>query len=327
MSSSIKKIAVFTSGGDAPGMNAALRAVVRTAAFHNKEIIGIEGGYEGMINGDFKKLEIRDVGNIIQRGGTFLKTARSKEFMTEEGRAKAFKMLKKAKIDACIALGGNGTFTGAQIFHKEHQIPIVGAPCTIDNDLYGTDYTIGFDTAVNTAVEAVDKIRDTAESHNRLFFVEVMGRHAGFIALHTAIASGAGSVILPEKETSIDQLVASFEKIAKRKKRVSLVIVAEGSPMGSAEEIAQKVKEKMDVFDIRVTVIGHLQRGGSPSGFDRLLASRLGSAAVNALMEGHTNIMVGVDNQQIIYTEFSYAIKNQKGVDLRLMKLAEMLAI
>ena len=327
MNPNIKKIAVFTSGGDAPGMNAALRAVVRTAAFYEMEILGIEGGYDGMINGEFRPLEIRDVGNIIQRGGTFLRTARSKEFMTIEGRAKAAKALKKEKVDALIALGGNGTFAGAEIFHKEHGFPIVGAPCTIDNDLYGTDFTIGFDTAVNTAVEAVDKIRDTAESHNRLFFIEVMGRHAGFIALHTAIASGAGSVILPEKEISIDELVDSFKKIAKRKKRVSLVIVAEGSPLGSANQIAEKVKAKLDVFDIRVTVIGHLQRGGSPSGSDRLLASRLGSAAVKALMEGHSNIMVGIDNQQVSYTPLSHAINNKKGVDLRLLKMAEMLAI
>ncbi|MEZ4955821.1 MAG: 6-phosphofructokinase [Saprospiraceae bacterium] len=327
MNSNIKKIAVFTSGGDAPGMNAALRAVVRTAAFHDRQLLGINDGYEGMINGDFRSLEIRDVGNIIQRGGTFLKTARSKAFMTEEGRATAFKMLKKAKVDACIALGGNGTFTGAEIFNKEHGMPMVGVPCTIDNDLFGTDYTIGFDTAVNTAVEAVDKIRDTAESHNRLFFVEVMGRNAGFIALHTAIGSGAGSVILPEKETTIEKLAAHFETIAKRKKRVSLVIVAEGSPLGSAHEIAEKVMAHTDKFDVRVTVIGHMQRGGAPSAFDRLLASRLGNAAVNALLEDHTNIMVGVDNQQIIYTPLSHAIKNEKGVDLRLLKLAEMLAI
>lgn len=327
MNSNIKKIAVFTSGGDAPGMNAALRAVVRTAAYHDRQLLGINDGYEGMINGDFRPLEIRDVGNIIQRGGTFLKTARSKAFMTEEGRATAFKMLKKAKVDACIALGGNGTFTGAEIFNKEYGLPMVGVPCTIDNDLFGTDYTIGFDTAVNTAVEAVDKIRDTAESHNRLFFVEVMGRNAGFIALHTAIGSGAGSVILPEKETTIEKLAAHFETIAKRKKRVSLVIVAEGSPLGSAHEIAEKVMAHTDKFDVRVTVIGHMQRGGSPSAFDRLLASRLGNAAVNALLEDHTNIMVGVDNQQIIYTPLSHAIKNEKGVDLRLLKLAEMLAI
>ncbi|MEO1262201.1 MAG: 6-phosphofructokinase [Bacteroidota bacterium] len=327
MNSNIKKIAVFTSGGDAPGMNAGLRAVVRSSAFHEKEITGIIGGYEGMINGNFRPLEIRDVGNIIQRGGTFLKTARSKEFMTEEGRAKAFKMLKKAKIDACIALGGNGTFTGAEIFNKEHGMPMIGVPCTIDNDLFGTDYTIGFDTAVNTAVEAVDKIRDTAESHNRLFFIEVMGRHAGFIALNTAIASGAGSVILPEKETTIPELVDSFTKIAKRKKEITLVIVAEGNPLGSAEQIAKKLKKDLDFFDIRVTVIGHLQRGGSPSGFDRVLASRLGNAAITALLEGHTNIMVGVDNNQIVYTPISHAINNQKGVDLRLLRMAETLAI
>ena len=327
MNNKIQKIAVFTSGGDAPGMNAALRAVVRSAAFHQKEIIGIEGGYEGMIAGDFRSLEIRDVGNIIQRGGTFLRTARSKEFMAKQGREKAYKMLRKAKVDACIALGGNGTFTGAEIFHQEHGMPIVGVPCTIDNDLYGTDFTIGFDTAVNTAVEAVDKIRDTAESHNRLFFVEVMGRESGFIALHTAIASGAGSVILPEKKTSIEELAASFEKIAKRKKKVSIVIVAEGNPLGSAAQIAKAVGKKLTFIDTRVTVIGHLQRGGSPSASDRLLASRLGNAAVAALLEGHENIMVGVDNQQVNYVSLKHAVKNQKGVDLRLLKLAEKLAI
>ncbi len=327
MESTIKRVAVFTSGGDAPGMNAALRAVVRTAAYRQIEVIGIEGGYKGMIEGLFRKLEVRDVGNIIQRGGTFLRTARSMEFMTAEGRNKAFKALKKAKIQACIALGGNGTFTGAEIFHKEHKIPMIGVPCTIDNDLYGTDKTIGFDTAVNTAVEAVDKIRDTAESHSRLFFIEVMGRHSGSIALHTAIASGAGSVILPEKETSIDELVSSLKKIAKRKKLVSLVIVAEGNPLGSADEIAKKVKSQLDVFDVRVTVIGHLQRGGSPSGFDRVLASRLGSSAIAALLEGHEDIMVGINNQQIKYTPLTYAIKNQKDLDLRLIKLAKMLAI
>lgn len=327
MKNKIKRIAVFTSGGDAPGMNAALRAVVRTAAFHKLEIFGIEGGYEGMINGKLKQLEVRDVGNILQRGGTFLKTARSEEFMTEKGRAKAMRTLKKFEIDGCIALGGNGTFTGAEILNKEHKIPIVGVPCTIDNDLYGTDNTIGFDTAVNTAVEAVDKIRDTAESHERLFFVEVMGRHAGFIALHTAIASGAGAVILPEKELTLEDFELKLRAMAKRKKRFSLVIVAEGNPLGSATEIAEKIKGNLSMFDIRVTVIGHLQRGGSPSSYDRLLSSRLGNAAVKALLDGHENVMVGVDNDRIKMIPLSYAVRNLKELNLDLIRLAEMLAI
>ena len=327
MSSKIKRIAVFTSGGDAPGMNAALRAVIRTAAYNKLEVYGIEGGYEGMIAGKMHRLEIRDVGNIIQRGGTFLKTARSMEFMTEKGRAKAMKALQKFKIDGCVALGGNGTFTGAEVFHHEHAMPMLGVPCTIDNDLYGTDNSIGFDTAVNTAVEAVDKIRDTAESHERLFFVEVMGRHSGFIALHTAIASGAGHVIVPERPTTEKQLVEKMLDLAKRKKRLSLVIVAEGNPLGSAAEIAERVKSRLGIFEIRVAVIGHLQRGGSPSSYDRLLASRLGAASVDALMDGFENAMVGLVNSQIKHTPLSIAIKNQKELNMNLVRLAERLAI
>lgn len=308
-------------------MNAALRAVVRSAAYNKIEVYGIESGYEGMIAGKMHKLEIRDVGNIMQRGGTFLKTARSMEFMTEKGREKAFKSLQKFKIEGCVALGGNGTFTGAKIFHEEHKVPIIGVPCTIDNDLYGTDNTIGFDTAVNTAVEAVDKIRDTAESHERLFFVEVMGRHSGFIAVHTAIASGAGTVIVPERPMSEAALVEKMQALAKRRKRFSLIIVAEGSPLGSAAEIAEKVKPQLSNFDIRVTVIGHLQRGGAPSGYDRLLASRLGDASVEALFDGFSDVMVGLVNNQIKHTPLSIAIKNEKPIDLDIMRLAEKLAI
>lgn len=327
MSQKLKRIAVFTSGGDAPGMNAGLRAVVRTSAHYEMEVFGIHGGYEGMIDGNLKKLEIRDVGNIIQRGGTFLKTARSQRFMTEEGRKLAFESLKKNKIDACIALGGNGTFTGAELFYREYGVPIVGVPCTIDNDLYGTDFTIGFDTAVNTAVEAVDKIRDTAESHDRLFFIEVMGRNSGFLALHTAIASGAGHVLLPEKEMTLDDLVRNLQKSSRRKKLFSLIIVAEGNPIGRADKIAEEIKAKFDVFDTRVAVIGHLQRGGAPSGFDRLLASRLGNGAIEALQDGHKNVMVGLVSHQIKHTPLSIAVKNQKEINLDLLRLAEMLAI
>lgn len=327
MSQKLNRVAVFTSGGDAPGMNAALRAVVRIASHYEIEVVGIEDGYEGMIDGTLKRLEIRDVGNILQRGGTFLRTARSQRFMTEAGRQQAFNTLKKNKIDACIALGGNGTFTGAELFNREFNMPMIGIPCTIDNDLYGTDYTIGFDTALNTAIEAVDKIRDTAESHSRLFFIEVMGRNSGFLALHTAIGSGAGHVLLPEKKISMEEFVSSLKKAAKRKKLMSLVIVAEGNPLGSAEHVAHQVSEMIEGIDARVTVIGHLQRGGSPSGYDRLLASRLGQAALKALVDGHKNVMVGIDNNQVRYTPLNIAVKNEKEINLELMKLAEMLAI
>ena len=327
MSQKINRIAVLTSGGDAPGMNAALRAVVRTAAFKELTIFGIRGGYEGLIDGAFQKLSIRDVGNIIQRGGTILKTARSERFRSEEGRGQAARVLQEYKIDGVIALGGNGTFAGAEQMFKEHGIPFIGVPCTIDNDLYGTDATIGFDTAVNTAVSAVDKIRDTAESHNRLFFIEVMGRNSGFLALYTAIASGAGNVILPEQETTLQELVAVFKSSAKRKKLFNLVIVAEGNKIGNVHDVAKAVQAELDMFDVRVTVIGHLQRGGSPSGYDRLLASRLGSAAVDALQDGMKNAMVGIVNNQLKYTPLAYAIKNEKELNLDMVRLAEMLAI
>lgn len=308
-------------------MNAALRAVVRTAAYHEIEVFGITGGYEGMMDGHVTRLETRDVGNIIQRGGTFLKTARSERFTTEEGRKQAAAILKKHKIEGLVALGGNGTFTGADILHREHGIPIIGVPCTIDNDLYGTDYTIGFDTALNTAVEAVDRIRDTAESHDRLFFIEVMGRNSGYLALHTAIASGATLVLLPEKETTYEELAKVLTASAKRKKLFSLIIVAEGNTLGKTEEIAQELKTRVGAYDTRVAVIGHLQRGGSPSGADRLLASRLGSNAVIALLDGHKNAMVGIDNNLIKYTPLGIAVRNQKEISLDEMRLAEILAL
>ncbi len=328
MSKKLKRIGVFTSGGDAPGMNAALRAVVRTAAFHDVDIYAIKSGYEGMIAGAIEKIEVRKVGNILQRGGTIIKTARSQRFMTPEGRLEAFKQLKKHKIGGCVALGGNGTFTGAEIFSKEHGIPFVGVPCTIDNDLYGTDFTIGFDTAVNTAVQAVDKIRDTAESHNRLFFIEVMGRNAGFIALHTAIASGAGNVLLPEIETTLPQLVGMLREAADRGKMFSVVIVSEGTKMeGGIYQIAKQVQAQLPDFDVKVTVVGHMQRGGSPSASDRILASRLGNAAVEALLDGIYNVMVGLVNHQIKHTPLSYAVKNEKELNVELIRLAEILAI
>ncbi len=327
MSKEIKRVAVFTSGGDAPGMNAALRSVVRSGSFMGLHVFGIKRGYEGMIEGDLYRLERSDVSNIIHRGGTFLKTARSERFRTPEGRKLAYETLLAHEIDACVAIGGNGTFTGANLFYKEYGIPIIGVPGTIDNDLYGTDYTIGFDTAVNTAIEAVDKIRDTADSHNRVFFIEVMGRHAGFIALNTAIGSGAAYVIIPESERTLDNLVDELQLSAKRKKLFSLVIVAEGSKLGGAAQIAQKVQELIPSYDIKVTIIGHLQRGGSPTGQDRVLASRLGHAAVAGLLEGHKDVMVGIVNDKITYTPFEEAIHKTKVPNEDLQRLAEILAM
>lgn len=323
----IKRLAVFTSGGDAPGMNAAIRAVVRTATYHDLHIYGITHGYTGMINGQIQRLETKDVGNIIHRGGTILKTARSKEFHTKEGRKQAYEALLAHDIDACIAIGGNGTLTGADIFSKEYDIPFIGIPGTIDNDLYGTDNTIGFDTAVNTAVEAVDRIRDTADSHNRLFFVEVMGRHAGFIALSTGISSGAANVMIPEKDIDIEELVNVLKKGANRKKLFSLVIVAEGNKNGGAAEIAEKVKAMFDYYDTKIAIIGHLQRGGSPTAADRMLASELGYAAVEGLLKGKRNVMVGIVNNRIQYTAFQKAISSTKDLNKDHVRMAEILAL
>ena len=328
MAKDIKRIAVFTSGGDAPGMNAAVRAIVRNAFNTDLHIYGIMRGYEGMIDGNIKRLETTDVSNIIHRGGTVLKTARSQRFMTVEGRKQAYENLVDSDIDALIAIGGNGTFIGAAQFIKEYpDLQIVGIPGTIDNDLYGTDFTIGFDTAVNTAVQAVDKIRDTADSHNRLFFVEVMGRHSGFIALHTAIAGGAGGVMIPEEDSSIDDVVKLLKRGAKRSKLFSIVIVAEGNKMGTVYDIARLVEEKISIFDdIKVTVIGHLQRGGSPSAFDRVLSSILGFSAVEGLMAGKSGMMVGIRNNNVHYTPFEEAISKSKPLNKDLLRMAHILA-
>ena len=322
----IKRIAVLTSGGDAPGMNAALRAVVRAASFHNLHVYGIYRGYEGMIEGDLKRLEKPDVGNIIHRGGTILKTARSKEFFTPEGRRQAYESLIAFDIDAVVAIGGNGTFTGAHVFSKEYDIPIIGVPGTIDNDLFGTDFTIGFDTAVNTAIEAVDRIRDTADSHSRLFFVEVMGRNSGFIALNTGIGSGAESVLIPEVDTPLETLVEHLRRNRKRKKLFSVVIVAEGNRYGGAGQIAEQVRQQFD-YDARVTIIGHLQRGGSPTCLDRVLASRLGYHAVEGLIKGKGNVMVGIVNDKIKYTPFEEAVSREKKINNTLVHMAEILAM
>ena len=328
MTKEIKRVAVFTSGGDAPGMNAAIRAIVRNAFNNDLHIYGITRGYEGMIDGQIKRLETTDVSNIIHRGGTILKTARSQRFMTPEGRKLAYENLVDNDIDGLIAIGGNGTFTGAVKFMEEYpDIPIVGLPGTIDNDLFGTDFTIGFDTAVNTAVQAVDKIRDTADSHNRLFFVEVMGRHSGFIALHTAIAGGAGGVLIPEEEFSLADVVKLLKRGAKRSKLFSIVIVAEGNKMGTVYDIAGKVEEQIDFYDdIKVTVIGHLQRGGSPTSFDRVLASVLGFASIEALLSGKAGVMVGLRNNNVHHTPFKEAIAKDKTLNKELLRMAHILA-
>ena len=327
VNTTMKNIAVFTSGGDAPGMNAAIRAVVRTCRYYKINAFGINRGYDGMVTGDIFKLDSGKVANIIHRGGTILKTARSEAFMTKEGRLQAYENLKKHDIDGCVAIGGNGTYTGAMVFSGEHDIPFVGIPGTIDNDIAGTDYTIGFDTAINTAQEAIDKIRDTADSHNRLFFIEVMGRHAGFIALNSGIGSGATKIFLPEVKTDLDELVQSLKKSAERNKLFNLVIVAEGNNIGSTSEISSIIKEKIPEYDIRVAIIGHLQRGGAPTCFDRVLASRLGHSAVEALMEGMSGKALGLVNNKISFTDFKTAIYETKPLNEDLMRMAEVLAM
>ncbi len=323
----MRRIAVFTSGGDAPGMNAGVRAVVRSANREGLHVFGIYRGYQGMIEGEIKRLENEHVRNIIHRGGTILKTARSKDFMNKEGRQRAFDQLNAFDIDGVIAIGGNGTFTGADIFTKEFGIPFIGMPGTIDNDLYGTDYTIGFDTAVNTAVDAIDKIRDTADSHNRLFFIEVMGRHSGYIALHTGIATGASGVLIPEKAKDTAGLIRTLKKAASRKKLFSLVVVAEGDEEGGAIGIANKVKEQFDDFEVKVSIIGHLQRGGSPTCQDRILASRLGHASVQALLAGRKSEMAGLVNNQVIFTPFAECISQEKIMSKDMMDITEILAM
>lgn len=325
--SKIKKIAVFTSGGDAPGMNAAIRSVVRSATFHDLHVFGIMQGYHGLIEGNINRLERKDVGNIIQRGGTILKTARSKEFMFPEGRQKAFESVQAFELDGLVAIGGNGTYTGAKKFGEEFGVPIIGIPGTIDNDIFGTDFTIGFDTAINTAIEAVDRIRDTADSHSRLFFIEVMGRHSGYIALYTGIGSGAGTIFLPETESNFGKLISLLKKEGRRKKLFNLVIVAEGNKNGNAIELAEKVKEEIDGIDTKVTIIGHLQRGGSPTANDRVLASRLGHSAVEGLLEGKSACAVGLRNNMVEFTSFEDAISKPNPLNKDLIKMAEILAM
>ncbi len=323
----IRRIAVFSSGGDAPGMNAAIRAVVRTASYHDLHVFGIYRGFEGMIDGQIERLDKGDVGNIIQRGGTVLKTARSERFRTPEGRKAAYDSLVANDIEALVAIGGDGTFTGAKIFYEEYGVPTVGIPGTIDNDLYGTDFSIGFDTAVNTAIEAVDRIRDTADSHNRLFFVEVMGRDTGFIALNTGIGSGAGAILIPESSIDVETLIKHLEKTAKRQKLFSLIIVAEGNENGNAQKLAAEIRDRFPDYDPKVTILGHMQRGGAPSALDRLIASRMGFRAVEALLEGHTNVMIGIQNNQMVLVSFDDAINKHKEIDLNLLRIAEILSL
>jgi len=323
----IKRIGVFTSGGDAPGMNAAVRAVVRTGIYHKLEVFGIFHGYSGMINGEISKLGKPDVANIIHRGGTLLKTSRSEDFRTPKGRKAAYALLKKHKIDACVAIGGNGTYTGAKVFTEEHDIPFIGVPGTIDNDIYGSDFTIGFDTAINTAIEAIDRVRDTADSHNRLFFIEVMGRHAGYIALNTGIGSGAAFTLIPETKTPITDIVAFLEDSAKRNKLFNLIIVAEGNKNGNATKLSKKLKKVNKKLDSRVLILGHLQRGGAPSASDRVLASRLGYEAVNGLVKGAQNMAVGIINEEVIFTEFEHAIQKSKVIKPDLVEMSKILAL
>lgn len=320
-------IGILTSGGDAPGMNAAIRAVTRTAIYNGFEVKGIMRGYKGLISDEIIPFQTENVSNIIQHGGTILKTARSEEFRTAEGRKTAYENIKKHGITALVVIGGDGSLTGARIFATEYNFPIVGVPGTIDNDLFGTDTTIGYDTALNTIVEAVDKIRDTATSHERIFFIEVMGREAGFLALNGAIASGAEAAIIPEIATEVDQLGEFIQHGFRKSKNSSIVLVAESELTGGAMGLAERVKNEFPQYDVRVTILGHIQRGGSPSATDRILASRMGEAAIHALIEDQRNVMIGIQNDELVYIPFSKAIKNQKPIKRELLKTLKTLSI
>lgn len=322
----IKKIAVFTSGGDAPGMNAAIRAVVRSCAFHGIECVGIYRGYEGMIDGDFVDLNARSVKGIINKGGTFLKSARSKEFRTKDGRQKAYDALRAADIDALVSIGGDGTFTGAMIFNEEFNFPVIGIPGTIDNDIYGTSHTLGYDTTLNTVVDVIDKIRDTASSHNRLFFVEVMGRDVGHIALNVGVGAGAEEILIPEEDLGLDRLLESLVRSKESGKSSSIVVVAEGDRIGkNVFELKDYVEEHLPEYEVRVSVLGHMQRGGSPSCFDRVLASRMGVKAVESLLEGKSNYMVGLSSDTIQLTPLDKAIKGQSKINKELIRVSDIM--
>ena len=321
----IRSIGVLTSGGDAPGMNAAIRAVTRSAIYAGWKVYGIYRGWEGLINDDIKEFTTESVSNTIQRGGTVLKTARSDAFRTEEGRKAAFANLHKHKIDALVVIGGNGSLSGAEQLAREHDITVVGLPGTIDNDLYGTDFTIGYDTALNTIMDCVDKIRDTATSHDRIFFVEVMGRDAGFLAQNSAIAAGAEAAIIPEDNTDIDQLADFIGRGIRKSKNSSIVLVSEKD--GGAMHYAERVRKEYPQYDVRVSILGHLQRGGKPTAFDRILASRLGVASIEALKEGQRNIMVGIKDDQIVYVPIARAVKIDKPIDRELINVLTVLSI
>lgn len=328
MKKKIKKIGVITSGGDAPGMNAAIRAVVRACAYYNVECVGAYRGYQGLIEGDFKKMKARDVSNIINCGGTILKSARSKEFRTKEGRKKAYEQLKKEGVDALILIGGDGTFTGGMIFNEEFNFPCIGIPGTIDNDIFGTDYTIGYDTALNTVVEVIDKIRDTASSHNRLFFIEVMGRDAGFIALNAGVGAGAEEILIPEENLGLERLLETLKRTKRSGKSSSIVVVSEGDKIGkNVFELADYVEENLKEYEVRVSVLGHMQRGGAPSCFDRVLASRLGVKSVELLLEGKTNLMVGLVNDKVKTTELDNAVKGDHDINKELLRVSDIMSI
>ncbi|MBX3242413.1 MAG: 6-phosphofructokinase [Chitinophagaceae bacterium] len=327
MNKKVSKIGVLTSGGDAPGMNAAIRAVVRTGIYYGLDVYGIVRGYTGMIENDIFKMESRSVANIIQRGGTILKTARCKEFFEPEGRKKAYETLKKIGIDGLVVIGGDGSFRGAQKFSTEFDIPCVGLPGTIDKDMAGTDFTIGFDTAVNTAIQAIDKIRDTADAHDRLFIIEVMGRDSGYIALHSGVGTGAENILIPEHKTDLNDIINSLLEKEKRKKLVNLLVVAEGGEYGGANEVARVIKSRMPNADIKVCILGHIQRGGAPSALDRLIASRLGYAAVDTLIKGDkVNTMIGIVNNDLHYTPLDHAVKAEHTIDPEWLKIIKILA-
>ncbi|WP_299055547.1 6-phosphofructokinase [uncultured Polaribacter sp.] len=322
----IKKIAVMTSGGDAPGMNAAIRSVVRACAYYRVSCVGIYRGYEGLIDADFIELTARSVNNIINKGGTILKSARSKEFRTKEGRKIAFENLKEQNIEGLIVIGGDGSFTGAVLFNEEYNFPVIGIPGTIDNDIFGTSHTIGYDTALNTAVEAIDKIRDTASSHNRLFFVEVMGRDAGFIALNAGVGAGAEEILIPEENLGLDRMLESLKKSRRTGKSSSIVVVAEGDKSGkNVYELAKYVEENLPEYDVRVSILGHMQRGGSPSCFDRVLASRLGVKSVELLLDGKTNLMVGLKDNEVISSSILEAIKGGHSINHELLRVSDIM--
>jgi 6-phosphofructokinase 1 len=326
MEKKVTKIGVLTSGGDSPGMNAAIRAVVRTGIYHGLEVYGIMRGYSGMVENDIAKMESKSVANIIQRGGTILKTSRCKEFFTPEGRKTAYENLKKHGINGLVIIGGDGSFRGAQIFSNEYDIPCIGLPGTIDKDIAGTDFTIGFDTAVNTAVEAIDKIRDTADAHDRLFIIEVMGRDAGYIALHSGIATGAENILIPERKTIINDIIKALEEKERRHKLVNLIVVAEGEEFGGADQVAKVIKERLPQQEVRVCILGHIQRGGSPSCMDRLIASRMGYHAVECLMEGRHNVFVGIVNNKMNYTPLNEAVKKKQRISEEWMTVVKILS-